>query len=503
MNSQSVRIFQRAADFPAQPFQRDSRLRFGGVPLTVQSSAGVPPATTGSAMLHISDRRHSRRDFLRVGALGLGGLALPQLLQLKAAAPAAARDRAVVLLFLQGGPPQHETFDPKMSAPEEYRCATGEVATKLPGVTFGSTFPQMAARADRLAVVRSYQTRNGGHTYSEVLSGGNGAKATIGAISSYLGGPTHPTIGIPSNVLVLPEAVKEGLKLKGNFETGALPTLTTPGILGSQYEAFNPVGGTALKKAMELRLTTEQFADRRSLLAAFDDTRRDSEPGFARVDKFQQQAFDIISRGVGEAFDVTKEDEKAAARYDTTKLFPMEEWTKYVNMNRTTNLLGRQMLLARRLVEAGVGFVTVSDCGWDLHADGNSAKAMTAMEVLGRQVDHAVAAFLDDIRERGLEDRVMLIVTGEMGRTAKRNKNGGRDHWGELSPLAIAGGGVAPGRVIGRSDSNGSRPNAEPLTPANLLATVIHFLFDVPQLRLRADLPRDLKPLIENAEPIR
>jgi uncharacterized protein (DUF1501 family) len=453
-------------------------------------------------MLHISDRRRSRRDFLRVGALGLGGLALPELLRLKAAAPAAVRDRAVVLLFLQGGPPQHETFDPKMAAAEEYRSATGEVSTKLPGVTFGSTFPQMAARADRLAVVRSYQTRNGGHTYGEVLSGNNGAKATIGAISSYLGGPTHPTIGIPSNVLVLPEAVKEGLKLKGNFETGAIPTLTAPGILGSQYEAFNPVGGTALKKAMELRLTTEQFADRRSLLAAFDNVRRDSEPGFTRTDKFQQQAFDIITRGIGEAFDVSREDEKLAAKYDTSKLFKMEDWTKYVNMHRTTNLLGRQMLLARRLVEAGVGFVTVSDCGWDLHADGNSAKAMTAMEVLGRQVDHAVSAFLDDIRDRGMEDRVMLIVTGEMGRTAKRNKNGGRDHWGDLSPLAIAGGGVRTG-LIGRSDSNGSRPNSEPLTPANLLATVIHFLFDVPQLRLRADLPRDLKPLIENTEPIR
>jgi len=462
-------------------------------------------------MLAISDRYStrdcsglSRRDFLRVGALGVGGLTLPGLLQLKAAAPSAVRDRAVVLLFLQGGPPQHETFDPKMSAAEEYRSATGEVSTRLPGITFGSTFPQMAKRADQLAIVRSYQSRNGGHTYNEVLSAGNGSKATIGAISSRPGGPTHPQIGIPSNVVILPEAVKEGLKLKGNFETSALPTLTTPGILGSQYEAFNPVGGTALKRAMELRLTTEEFADRKKLLAAFDDLRRESEPGFNRVDKFQQQAFDIIARGIGEAFDVSREHDKVAERYDTTKLFKMEDWTtKHGNMNRTTNLLGRQMLLARRLVEAGVGFVTISDCGWDLHADGSSAKGMIAMEVLGRQVDHAVSAFLDDVKERGLEDRVMLIVTGEMGRTAKRNKNGGRDHWGELTPLAIAGGGFKMGQVIGRSDANGSRPATEPFGPANLLATVIHFLFDVPQLRLRADLPRDLKPLIENADPIR
>jgi len=457
-------------------------------------------------MLAISDRRLSgvsRREFLRIGSLGIGGLALPGLLQLKAAAPAAVRDRAVVLLFLQGGPPQHETFDPKTSAPVEYRCATGEVATKLPGVSFGSTFPQLAQRADRLAVVRSYQSKNGGHTYNEVLSAGNNAKATIGAITAFLGGPTHPTIGIPSNVVILPEAVREGLKLKGNFETGALPTLTTPGILGSQYEAFNPVGGAALKKAMELRITTEQFADRKALLAAFDDLRRESEPPFARIDKFQQQAFDIIARGIGDAFDVAKEDPKHAEKYDTTKLFKMEEWTKYHNMSRTTNLLGRQLLLARRLVEAGVGFVTVSDCGWDLHADSNSAKGMTAMEVLGRQVDHAAAAFLDDLRDRGLDDRVLLIVTGEMGRSPKRNKNGGRDHWSELTPLLIAGGGLKMGQIIGRSDALGARPAAEPYTPANLLATIVHFLFDVPRLRLRTDLPRDLKPLLENGEPIR
>src|SRR4029079_16221559 len=124
-------------------------------------------------------------------------------------------------------------------------------------------------------------------------------------------------------------------------------------------------------------------------------------------------AFDVIARGIGEAFDVAREEDKTLAKYDTSGLFKMENYTKLVNMKRTTNLLGKQMLLARRLVENGVGFVTVSDCGWDLHADGNSAPGMTAMEVLGRQVDHAVAAFLTDLKERGLEDRVLLIVTGE------------------------------------------------------------------------------------------
>jgi uncharacterized protein (DUF1501 family) len=446
----------------------------------------------------------SRRDFLRIGALGFGALTLPNFLAAKAAAPQAVRDKAVVLLFLQGGPPQHETFDPHMDAGEGYRSTTGEVTTTLPGVTFGSTFPRMAKIADRLAIVRSYQSRNGGHNYDKVLSADNAAKATVSAIASYLGGPLHPVLGIPSNVVILPEAVKDGLKLRANFETGSLPTLTMPGILGSQHEAFNPVGGSALKKAMELRMTTDQFEDRKKLLTLFDDFRRKAEPSFARADKFQQQAFEVIGRGIGKAFDISREGEKTLAKYDTSGLFKMEDWTnKYGNMNRTTNLLGKQMLLARRLVENGVGFVTVSDCGWDLHADGASAKGMTAMEVLGRQVDHAVAAFVSDIKERGLDDKVLLVVTGEMGRTPKINKNGGRDHWGDLTPLVLAGGGLKMGQVIGKSDRQGGRPATEPHTPANLLATILHFLFDLPQLRLRIDLPGGLKPLLENGQPIR
>jgi uncharacterized protein (DUF1501 family) len=448
---------------------------------------------------------HSRRDFLRIGSLGLAGITLADYLQLKAAAPSSVRDKAVVLLFLQGGPPQTETFNPVMSAPVEYRSATGETATALPGVTFGGNFAQMARRANRLAVVRTYGSRNGGHTYSEVLSGGNGSKsAVISAIYASLAGTHHPVNGMPNNIVLLPEAVKEGLKLKGNFETGALPTLTTPGSLGAQYEAFNPVGGKQLKRAMELRLPKEQFDDRRQLLASLDSLRRelDHRGALDREDKFHRQAFEVITRGIAEAFDLSKESSKTIGRYDTSGLFKMEEWTKYVNMNRASNLLGRQMLLARRLVEAGCGFVTVSDCGWDLHADSNSAKAMTAMEPLGGQVDHAVSAFLDDVKERGLDDRILLVVTGEMGRTPKINKNGGRDHWGDLTPLVFAGGGLKMGQVIGQSDQQGGRPSSDAYAPANLLSTIMHFLFDVPQLRLRTDLPREVKSVIENSKPI-
>src|SRR5205807_5744083 len=137
----------------------------------------------------------------------------------------------------------------------------------------------------------------------------------------------------------------------------------------------------------------------------------------------------IITRGVTDAFDLGKEDPKVVERYDTSKLFKLEEPTRWYDMKRASNLLGKQLLLARRLCEAGCGFVTVSDCGWDMHANNNSPKNMTGLPPMTSQVDHAVATFIEDVRQRGLTDKILLVITGEMGRTPKLNKNGGRDHW--------------------------------------------------------------------------
>ncbi|HND53412.1 MAG TPA: DUF1501 domain-containing protein, partial [Pirellulaceae bacterium] len=398
----------------------------------------------------------SRRELLRVGALGMAGCSLATLLRAKALGASGGsgdgvlRGRSVVLLFLQGGPPHIEFFDPKMTAPSEIRSVSGEVATKLPGVTFGGTFPQLARLADRFSIVRSYGSGNAGHSYGEVVSARNPTNASISSIYARVRGTNHPTTGLPTNVLVLPESVREGLKLDSNFETGALPTLTQPGTLGPTYAAFNPSGGGQLQSDMRLAIPSERFADRRNLLAGLDQLRRraDQSNAFASLDTHQQQAFEMVTRGVAEAFDLSKEDPRTVERYDTSKLFKLEDLTRWYDMRRATNLLGRQMLLARRLCEAGCGFVTVSDCGWDYHANGNSPKHMTGIYPMGGQVDHAVAAFLEDVRERGLSDRILLAVTGEMGRTPRLNNNGGRDHYGELTPLLLAGGGIAPGQVI-------------------------------------------------------
>ena len=326
----------------------------------------------------------------------------------------------------------------------------------------------------------------------------------MGAIYSRIAGTNNPQTGLPTNCLIMPEAVQDGLKLAGNFESEAMHTLTPTGKLGETYAAFNLAGGGDLKSDMELTTPGARFGDRRALLDQLDTMRRRLEKSgeLAGVNAYQQQAYEILNRGIAEAFDLSKESPRTLARYDTSGLFRMEDWTKFHNMKRTSNQLGKQMLLARRLCEAGAGFVTVSDCGWDLHADGNSAPALDAMHPLGGQVDHAVSAFIEDIEARGMSEDVLLIVTSEMGRSPKRNEKGGRNHYGELTPLMLYGGGLKMGQVIGKSDSRAERPVTQPYDPKNLLATVMHVLFDVTQLRLRTDLPREFNAII-GYDPIR
>jgi hypothetical protein len=464
-------------------------------------------------MFTVSDRRldsncqgYSRRDFLRIGALGAGALSLPSLLAVQAAANGESSfltGKSVVLLFLQGGPSHLEFFDPKMTAPSDIHSITGEVQTQIPGITFGGSFPQLAQRTGKFTVIRSYGSKNSEHTYLSVTGAGNPGKAAVSSIYARLAGTNEPQTGMPSNVLVLPEAVQDGLKLDRNFESDALPTLTAPGDLGASFAAFNPGGGGELARNMELRISPERLTDRRGLLVHLDRLRRrlDENHTLENVDRFQQQAFDVIVGGIASAFDLSKESRATLARYDTSQ-FRVGDLQRYYDMRRVSSLLGRQMLLARRLCEAGCGFVTVSDCGWDMHANSNSPKGMAGIWPMGQQVDHAVSAFLDDVHERGLQDKILLIVTGEMGRTPKKNHNGGRDHYGELTPLLIAGGGWQMGQVIGQSDSYAARPVTEPYDPKHLFGTIIHTLFDVGKLRLETGVPRDLLQYIESAPTI-
>jgi hypothetical protein len=463
--------------------------------------------TLGDTRLTHDCQGYSRRDFLRVGALGSAGLSLAGLVQARAEAAdgsSVLSDRSVVLLFLHGGPPHIEFFDPKTTAPPEIRCITGEVQTKLPGITFGATFPKLAALADKIAVVRSYGSGNADHKYGSIVSGGDPNGASISSIYARVRGNNHALTGLPTNVHVLPEAVQDGLKFDSNFETAALPTVTQSGTLGPTFTAFNPSGGGDLKKDMEMRLSAERLTDRRELLRGLDNMRRHADVVKVAdsLSYYQQQAFEVITRGVADAFDISKESPQTVARYDTSGLFRMEDLTRWYDMRRVSNQLGRQMLLARRLCEAGCGFVTVSDCGWDYHANGNSPKRMAGIYPMGGQVDHAVSAFIEDVIDRGLENRILLIVTGEMGRSPRLNNSGGRDHYGELTPLLLFGGGLKTGQVIGQSDHHAALAQTEPYRPRHLVATVMHTLFDVGRLRLEQNVPREIVRLAEQSKPI-
>ncbi len=454
-----------------------------------------------------------RRSFLQIGALGLSGLgaggwSLDQLLRTEARAaaldPAIVRGKSVIFLFLHGGPSQIETFDPKGEAPVEIRSATGEVATRLPGITFGGTLPRLAGLADQLTVVRSFTTGDGNHDIKPIVGRATGG-ANLGSIFARLAGGNNPQSGMPTNVALFPRAVDPD----AGPEQSNFGRFDATGQLGSAVAPFVPGGGGELQTAMKLALPRERFDDRRSLMAALDGVRRsyDSDDSQSPLDAYQRQAFETILGGVSEAFDLQHEDLRRISRYDTAPLIRPDQidskWTNhnhYVDHNRT---LGKLMLMARRLCEAGTRFVTVTtNFVWDNHADKNNAGAAEGMRYCSVALDHAVSAFLEDVNERGLSDKILLVVVGEMGRTPRINARGGRDHWGGLAPLLLAGGGLPMGRVVGQSTRDGGGPLSEPVTISHLVSTIFHTLFDIPRLRLRADIPTEVARVVFASDPI-
>jgi hypothetical protein len=394
----------------------------------------------------------SRRDFLRAGVLGLGGLMLPDLLRLRAAEKAAGkptRNTSVVWLWLGGGPTHVETFDPKMTAPAEYRSVVGAIKTNVPGIELGGVFPKMARQADKMTFVRSFAHRNSGHgggthwvmTGYDFPPADNGQapiKPGIGSILARFRGASNTKTGLPTYV-----------RLNGILGDG-------PAWLGSAYAPFD-VGGNA-QRNMTPVVQHDRLADRRTLLKTFDsmDRQIDKSGLLQGLDSFEGQAFDLIRSRARETFDLSREDPRVRDRYGR-------------------NGLSRQLLLARRLCEAGVGFVTIHFGGWDMHG-----QIAQGMRNLGPQVDHAVSAFIEDLEQRGLDREVLLVITGEFGRTPRINGSAGRDHWAPLSTLALAGGGLKMGQVIGESNAKAEVPKSTPIGPQDLMATVFHVL-GIPQ----------------------
>lgn len=452
--------------------------------------------------------RLNRRQLLTLGTLGLGGLTLPALLAARAAANSSESPltgKSVIFLFQQGGPSQLETFDPKPDAPSGIRTVTGTVQTTLPGVWFGDSLAQLAQLAHKLTIVRSFQTNNGGHNI-QPLVGPDSLEANIGVHYARVAGATRPDTGMPTNAVVYPSAVSTdvpGPQARGN--------LRATGPYAAGYAPFVPGAGGHLQDDMQLHLSPERFVDDRlAVLRQLDRLNRqiDASGQLEAMDQLQAQAYRLLlGGGVGQALDLSLEDPRTLARYDTSRYVRKSAWDKVARgrsgyYSGQAGTIGKLLLLARRLCEAGCGFVTIHAgyAGvWDMHADGNNLNMVDGMEAVGRSFDHAVAAFVEDLEQRGLRDKILLVATGEMGRTPRLNQRGGRDHWGKLAPLLLYGGGLAGGQVIGQSTRDGGEPVTDNHTPQHLIATILQTLLDVGQLRLASGVPPQVLQLAQHA----
>jgi hypothetical protein len=420
----------------------------------------------------------TRRDFLKIGTLGLSSFCLPDLLRARAQARGSSVDKntSVVWLWLGGGATHIETFDPKMTAPAEYRSIIGSAKTSIPGVEIGGLFPEMARRAGQMAFVRSFTHGNSGHAGGThfVMTGvdhppaDNGAppiRPSIGSIVSRVRGANHPDTGLPTYV-----------RIAGLYADG-------PHWLGPAFAPFDS-GGQA-RNNLELKVDLSRLGDRRGLLKKLDsiDRKIDQTGLMNGLDEFDHQAFDLILGKAKQAFDLSKEDPRVRDRYKDG-----------------THTLGEQLLLARRLCEAGCGFVTLhyanSNQGWDMH------NQMTPqLKQACPPMDRAIATFLDDLAQRGLSERVLLVITGEFGRTPRINGDAGRDHWGPLCTLALAGGGLKMGQAVGESSEKAEVPKSRPITPQDLMATIFHVLGIDRKVQFKDPSGRPTY-MIEHGEPI-
>lgn len=447
----------------------------------------------------------TRRELLKVGTLGIGGLTLSGVLAAGARAADGGpliKDKAVVLINLQGGASHIETFDPKMSAPSEYRAMFGEVKTKLPGVTFGSHFPGLASWADHMAIVRCFQHGISNHEPAarHVMAGGNPGGANMASVFARIAGTTSQRTGIPHASILTPPAVGDEYQGIGERFVGFV---SDPGPLSDAYKPFDPGSGAEIVENMKLRIPASHLEDRRSLLARLDTFRRrvDRTDLLCGATEFEQQAFDIIVGGMSDAFDIRREDPALIARYDTSR-YRLPAKLEKKQRAASPNSLGKQLLLARRLVEADCRFITVPSVGWDMHGNQNNVSIRNGMPVLGPALDKAVTALLQDLEDRGLSEKVLVVITGEFGRTPQISDSGGRGHWGDLCTLALAGGGLPMGQVVGNSDRLASAPKGDVVTTANVFATIMGTLVDPAELRISSDVPTDITRYFSASKPI-
>ena len=396
----------------------------------------------------------SRRSFLRLGALGLGGMSMPDMLRAEAAQKAAS-SKSVIMIFLPGGPPHQDMWDLKMDAPAGIRGEFRPIKTKVPGIEICELFPKMAAMMDKFSIIRSIVGSTGRHDADQCLTGRPhqnapaGGWPSMGSVLSKLQG--SGSAGVPAFV---------GLSPKMGHAEWADPGKS--GYLGPAHSPFQPNGGGAGDLTLN-NISLDRLKDRRALLTSFDNMRRDVDASgmISAMDAFQQQAMGVLtSSRLAEALNLEKEDPKVRARYGGGTMKCRDDGGPECP---------EQFLMARRLVEAGVRCVTLGFNRWDWH-NNNFGQGRAVFP----QLDNGLTSLVEDLHSSGLDKDVSVVVWGEFGRSPQISADAGRDHWPRVSCAALACGGMNHGQVIGSTDRLGGEAASRPVDFQEVFATLYH-----------------------------
>ena len=426
--------------------------------------------------------RVSRRSFLQIGSLAVGGLSLSQLLEADQKRGNGRSHKAVIMVYLSGGLAHQDSFDLKPLAPAEIRGEFSPIPSVVSGLDVCELLPKLASIMNQCAVIRSVVGQRDEHSSFQNLTGYTMGETqrnqypNFGSVVSKIQGPTDPIV--PPFVDLFPT-----MQHRPYNSTGS-------GYLGSPYQQMRADGEDLA--SMKLRyIESLQFSSRQKLLEGLDTFRRAADrSGMNDLDQSYRRAFEVLtSSKLLEAIDVEKENPQVRARYSLGS-------SKH--QGDGAPLWNDQLLIARRLIEAGVRVVTVAYGFWDTHGN-NFAHMKSNLPV----VDAGLAALVEDIHERGLADDVSLVVWGEFGRTPKINKDAGRDHWAPVQAALLSGGGMQMGQVIGSTDKTGGYAETRPVHYRDVLATIYHNLGIDPHEFVRDINERPVQILPEDARPIR
>lgn len=438
--------------------------------------------------------RLGRRSFLRIGALGLGGLSLPGLLRAEAASGIRSSHKSVILIYLVGGPPHQDMFDLKPDAPKEIAGPWKPTATNVPGVQICEALPRLARIMDKLAVVRSLVGNQADHDAIQVYNGHNPKKPTpsggwpqFGSAVAKLQGPVDRSV--PPFVSLCHTCTHGPYNEPG------------PGFLGPSRAPFRIMGKT--REDMMLRgLSVGRLADRKTLLRSFDNMRREADATGAAgaMDSFTEQAFGLLtSSRMADALDLSREPARVVERYGTGD-------PKVFMDGNGAPRVPQSLLMARRLVEAGARVVTLNYSKWDWHG-GKNAEGRADNSIFLREAedfpvfDRCVSALVEDLALRGLDKDCTVVVLGEFGRTPKISAQVGRDHWPQVNCALLAGGGMKTGQMIGATDKIAGEAASRPVTWGELFATLYHNLGIDPHRAMLPDLTGRPQFLAEDDAP--